>query len=72
VVIPNWYTGEIGKSTVIVSEEFRALRENWSLIVLYSGNMGEAQDLDTVVNSIIQMNTNHKFKNVTFCIYGPW
>lgn len=70
VIIPNWYTGEIEQSNVILNDEFKNLREIWNLIVLYTGNMGEAQDLDTIVDSIIKMSTNDKFKNVFFIFTG--
>lgn len=70
VVIPNWYTGEINKSKDIINKEFLNLREKWGLIVLYTGNMGEAQELDTIVNSIIRMNSNRKFKNTLFIFTG--
>jgi len=55
-VIPNWYTGAIDITiTNVVSEEFINLREKWDFIVLYTGNMGEAQDLDTIIDAIVEM-----------------
>lgn len=70
VVIPNWYTGEIEHSGIIKNDEFKKLRETYQLIVLYTGNMGEAQELDTIVESIINMNKSGKHKNVLFVFTG--
>ncbi|NMA74536.1 MAG: glycosyltransferase family 4 protein [Bacteroidales bacterium] len=70
VVIPNWYTGEIENSEIIKNNEFKKLRETYQLIVLYTGNMGEAQELDTIVESIINMNKSAKYKNVLFVFTG--
>ncbi|MBU9675096.1 glycosyltransferase family 4 protein [Planococcus sp. CP5-4] len=57
-VIPNWFTGdeEIIKGQ-IDNAEFRALKEQYKLIVLYSGNMGAFQDIDTILKGI------RRFKN---------
>lgn len=70
VVIPNWYTGEIEHSVIIKNNEFKKLRETYQLIVLYTGNMGEAQELNTIVDSIIKMNKSGKYKNVLFVFTG--
>lgn len=70
VVIPNWYTGEIDHSGIIKNCEFKKLRETYQLIILYTGNMGEAQELDTIVDSIINMNKSGKYKNVLFVFTG--
>lgn len=70
VVIPNWYTGEIEHSGIIKNDEFKKLRETYQLIVLYTGNMGEAQEFDTIVESIINMNKSGKYKNVLFVFTG--
>lgn len=70
IVIPNWYTGEIDNFGIIKNDEFKKLRETYQLIVLYTGNMGEAQELDTIVDSIINMNKSGKYKNVLFVFTG--
>ena len=70
VIIPNWYTGEIEHSGIIENYEFKKLRETYQLIVLYTGNMGEAQELDTIVDSIIKMNKSGNYKNVLFIFTG--
>lgn len=70
VVIPNWYTGEIEHSGTVKNDEFKKLRETYQLIVLYTGNMGEAQELDTIVDSIINMNKSGKYENVLFVFTG--
>lgn len=70
VVIPNWYTGEIECSETVENAEFRELRKKFDLIVLYTGNMGEAQELDTITNSIIRMKNESKYKKVLFIFTG--
>lgn len=70
VVIPNWYTGEIEQSEIIVNHKFKKLRDNYKLIILYTGNMGEAQELDTIVNSIIRMSNLNNYKSVLFIFTG--
>lgn len=70
VVIPNWYTGEIQHSGIVKNDEFKKLRETYQLIVLYTGNMGEAQELDTIVDSIIYMYKSDKYRNVLFVFTG--
>ena len=70
VVIPNWYTGEIEHSGIVKNYEFKKLRETYQLIVLYTGNMGEAQELDTIVDSIIYMKKSGKYRNVLFVFTG--
>ena len=48
-VIPNWYSGNSLETRDISGGEFRYLRERWPFIVLYSGNMGTCQDMDTIL-----------------------
>ena len=52
-VIPNWYSGQELKDHVIKSAEFRHLSETWPFIVLYSGNMGSLQDMDTILDCML-------------------
>lgn len=70
VVIPNWYTGEVESTRIIRNNEFHDLRKAYQLIVLYAGNMGEAQDIDTIVESIIDMRKLEIFKKVLFVFAG--
>ncbi|MGE1060024.1 glycosyltransferase family 4 protein [Bacillus sp. GMa5/1] len=52
-VIPNWYSdNKITDNDIVFNEEFKDLREKWPFIVLYSGNMGTAQDMDTILECI--------------------
>lgn len=51
IVIPNWYDdSDIDFSQKIKSENLINLRTRYKLIVLYSGNMGICQDMDTIFN----------------------
>lgn len=70
VAIPNWYTGDVEQSSIIENNEFKNLRESYELIVLYTGNMGEAQELDTIIESIIEMSAKNKFSNTLFVFTG--
>ena len=57
-VIPNWYSKKkIKGKDIIHNKEFKKLREEWSFIALYSGNMGTFQDMDTILNCM------NRFKN---------
>ena len=62
-VIPNWFTGEdmLNKNEVI-NEEFIKIRNDFSLVVSYSGNMGSFQDLETILKGISRFkNSNDVF-----------
>ncbi|WP_142434522.1 glycosyltransferase family 4 protein [Enterococcus gallinarum] len=50
-VIQNWAT-ENFQVTSIKSREFSALREKYQIIVSYFGNMGTAQDIETIIDVI--------------------
>lgn len=57
-VIPNWYNGnKVTKQETIYNEEFKKLRRDFSFVVLYSGNMGLAQDMETILKCM------NRFKN---------
>lgn len=70
VVIPNWYTGEVERDDSDIGEVFRNLRNSWKMIVLYSGNMGEAQELDTIIDSILEIKNTKLAKDVLFVFSG--
>ena len=59
-VIPNWFSNEknIG-SLLVVNNEFKKIRENNKFIVLYSGNMGPVQDMETILQGILNFK-NHE------------
>lgn len=46
-VIPNWYIES--EYDVVKSNEFKKLRNQYDKILLYSGNMGQLQDMETIV-----------------------
>lgn len=67
-VIPNWYSNENGLvNKEIINQEFRQIREGYDLVVLYSGNMGSFQDLDTILNGILNLKNQ---KEVFFVFSG--
>ncbi|MGK7376408.1 glycosyltransferase family 4 protein [Planococcus sp. 1R117A] len=66
-VIPNWYSNENALANKeIINQEFRHIREAHNLVVLYSGNMGSFQDLETILNGIL----NFKNQNEVFFIFS--
>lgn len=50
-IIPNWANSQDSQLSNNVNEELLKLREKYKMIVLYSGNMGIAQDMDTILQS---------------------
>ncbi|MFC6293461.1 glycosyltransferase WbuB [Macrococcus epidermidis] len=56
-VISNWYDEANLKPNKIYSEKFKALREKYKKILVYSGNMGQLQDMDTVLE-FLKLNRN--------------
>ncbi|MCR2045359.1 glycosyltransferase family 4 protein [Anaerosalibacter massiliensis] len=67
-VIPNWYNGEkLIKQNIIFNKEFKRLRETFPFIVLYSGNMGLAQDMKTILRCMDKFKNND---NVLFVFTG--
>lgn len=58
-VIPNWYKDkEFKTKTVSVSKK---------LSIMYGGNMGNAQDMDTLINAMIKLKDN---SNIHFTFIG--
>lgn len=66
-VIPNWYSGESFQSNTINNEKYRNLRDSWSFIVLYSGNMGSLQDMDTILDCMMLFRNR---KDILFVFTG--
>lgn len=67
-VIPNWYSEEkLGTKKEIINSDFQKLRNEWPFIVLYSGNMGSAQDIETILQCILNMKNR---KDVLFVFTG--
>ncbi|MFF2755783.1 glycosyltransferase family 4 protein [Psychrobacillus sp. NPDC058041] len=53
-VIPNWFSNEkMVQQTLVVNDEFIEIKENYKFIVLYSGNMGAVQDMETILQGIL-------------------
>jgi len=53
-VIPNWYEdkGKVDTQLVFQNKQFDSIKKEKKLIVSYFGNMGIAQDLDTIIGAI--------------------
>jgi Glycosyltransferase len=66
-VIPNWYDKNKLRYGVITNDKLKTLKDNGKFIVLYSGNMGTCQDMDTIVNVVLQLRNN---KDICFVFTG--
>ncbi|MGL4362379.1 MAG: glycosyltransferase family 4 protein [Cellulosilyticaceae bacterium] len=67
-VIPNWYTDKLELQDMkICNQKFKNLKASGKTIVLYSGNMGMAQDMDTIINTAKQLKDD---KNIHFMLVG--
>lgn len=53
-VIPNWFSNEKSvQSPIVVNNELKELKKNYQFIVLYSGNMGPVQDMETILHGLL-------------------
>ena len=69
-VIPNWYSNEeYIEDDEIVNEEYIRLRKQFSFIILYSGNMGTFQDMETIQKGLVHFK-NHSDTLFIFCGHG--
>ncbi|WP_414044474.1 glycosyltransferase family 4 protein [Macrococcus sp. EM39E] len=59
-VIPNWYDEQKIEHNEIVNEEFKILRDHYKKIVLYSGNMGQLQDMKTIMDYLLLNKDNQE------------
>ena len=61
-VIPNWYEdkGIINTEESQHNELFSSIKKDENLVVSYFGNMGIAQDLDTIVKAIRKLKDDNK------------
>ncbi|MEB8262736.1 glycosyltransferase family 4 protein [Mammaliicoccus sciuri] len=48
-VIPNWYDEESLSKDKVYSVEFKNIKSKYKKILLYSGNMGQLQDMETIM-----------------------
>ena len=65
-VVSNWYDKQ-KISREIHNLGFKSLRNKWPFIVLYSGNMGTCQDLNTILNCMLRFKNS---KRVLFLFTG--
>lgn len=69
-VIPNWYSNEplLGTDEVL-NEEFLGIRKEYRFIVLYSGNMGSFQDMETILQGVLHYKSRKEVFFI-FCGHG--
>ncbi|MBI5975584.1 glycosyltransferase family 4 protein [Staphylococcus canis] len=68
-VIPNWYDETQINHQRIQNPEFKALRDQYQKVILYSGNMGQLQDMDTILNMTKAIKDNPDILTI-FCGHG--
>ncbi|MEG1620261.1 MAG: glycosyltransferase family 4 protein, partial [Eubacterium sp.] len=56
-VIPNWYE-EQNEDECVYNLDIQALKKSGKTIIVYSGNMGICQDMDTIIKAVIQLKEN--------------
>ena len=68
-VIPNWYESDVAynKNNAKNNTIFKDIIQNEPLIISYFGNMGIAQDMETILDTIRKLKDN---KNVHFLFAG--
>ena len=68
-VIPNWYESDVtyNKNDAKLNPIFKDIIQNEPLIISYFGNMGIAQDMETILDTIRKLKDN---KNVHFLFAG--
>lgn len=66
-VIPNWYVES--EDDIVHNTEFQKLRKQYDKILLYSGNMGQLQDMDTISNFLKLNKVNDKTLTI-LCGHG--
>jgi len=62
-VIPNWYEDNNGvhnEKDSLCNPLFTSLKKEEDFVVSYFGNMGIAQDIDTIIDAIRQLKENNK------------
>lgn len=53
-VIPNWFSNEQSlESKIVINTEFKEIKAQYQFVVLYSGNMGSFQDIETILKGIL-------------------
>ncbi|ATD31837.1 glycosyltransferase WbuB [Macrococcus sp. IME1552] len=58
-IIPNWYDESQIKHNEINNENFKLLRSKYKKLILYSGNMGQLQDMETILD-FLKQNVNNR------------
>ncbi|WP_122645547.1 glycosyltransferase family 4 protein [Enterococcus mediterraneensis] len=67
-VIPNWATETFKEVEAIHNVELKKIKEEFPLIVSYFGNMGTAQDIETLLS--VMNNEKIKNKKIAFIFAG--
>jgi glycosyltransferase involved in cell wall biosynthesis len=69
-VIPNWYSNEtLLETDEVINEEFLRIRKEFPFIVLYSGNMGSFQDMETILRGLLHYKDKKEVLFI-FCGHG--
>ncbi|MCD8843895.1 glycosyltransferase family 4 protein [Staphylococcus gallinarum] len=68
-IIPNWYDEKLVSEKDINNQVFKDIRDKYNKIILYSGNMGQLQDMDTIMKFLLKVKNNHDICTI-LCGHG--
>ncbi|WP_323703203.1 glycosyltransferase family 4 protein [Mammaliicoccus sp. Dog046] len=68
-VIPNWYDEKAVNNEEVLNEKFQEIRSKYNKILLYSGNMGQLQDMDTIMKFLDSVKGNSEIFTI-LCGHG--
>jgi glycosyltransferase involved in cell wall biosynthesis len=68
IVIHNWFTGS-SNDNKNYNDDYN-FRDDYKFVVLYSGNFGEAQDLNTIIDAIVEFKNQEILQDILFIFSG--
>lgn len=68
-VIPNWYDEKSLNKSNVYNETFKNIKSKYKKILLYSGNMGQLQDMETVMQFLKGVKDNKEIATI-LCGHG--
>lgn len=68
-VIPNWYDEKSLNSDKVYKIDFKNIRKQYKKILLYSGNMGQLQDMETIMQFLKHIKYNKEMATI-ICGHG--
>lgn len=68
-VIPNWYDEKSLSKNKVYNDAFKDIKSKYNKILLYSGNMGQLQDMETIMQFLNGVKDNKEVATV-LCGHG--